>query len=137
MAYLGTRYGNDMHISDVAQDKLVPAGELSYGTLIAYQVTLCFTKLSVCALYLRVFTTGQASRRILWAATVSIVSFVSCSSSRGYNRPRYLTCEEFGCGVHMHVSMSALRKRVESIHQSEVYQLDTSVLRLVRLQYCR
>jgi len=55
-----------MHIDDVPPEFNVPATKLSYGTLICYQASVCFTKLSVVVLYLRVFTTTRTGRWLLF-----------------------------------------------------------------------
>ncbi|KAF1350975.1 hypothetical protein BDV97DRAFT_160337 [Delphinella strobiligena] len=65
MACMAVRYGAGLHIHDVPSSNLIPATQLSFGTLIVYQASLCFTKLSVCILYLRVFTTSRNGKLLL------------------------------------------------------------------------
>jgi hypothetical protein len=66
MACMLTNFGGGLHQADVLPSTIVPSLKLLYGTLIAYQLSLCFTKLSLCALYLKVFTTSRSSRMFLY-----------------------------------------------------------------------
>jgi len=63
-----------MHLADVPPRFIVPATKLSYGTLICYQASVCFTKLSVVVLYLRVFTTSRTGRWLLFG----VLGFLIC-----------------------------------------------------------
>lgn len=85
-------YGGGMHQADVPFSAIEPSLKLLYGTLIVYQLSLCFTKLSLCALYLKVFTTSRNGRIFLWGvltfvvvATIILecVSIFQCSPVRG------------------------------------------------------
>ncbi|KAH0364596.1 hypothetical protein KCU65_g6737, partial [Aureobasidium melanogenum] len=73
MACLLTRFGGGLHQADVPFSTIVPSLKLLYGTLIVYQLSLCFTKLSLCALYLKVFTTSRPSRIFLYGVFGFIV----------------------------------------------------------------
>ena len=92
MACLLTNYGGGMHEADVPFSTIIPSLKLLYGTLIAYQISICFTKLSLCALYLKVFTTSRSGRIFLYSvfgfvviATVCLecVSIFQCNPVRG------------------------------------------------------
>ncbi|THW99246.1 hypothetical protein D6D13_10254 [Aureobasidium pullulans] len=92
MACLLTNYGGGMHEADVPLSTIIPSLKLLYGTLIAYQISICFTKLSLCALYLKVFTTSRSGRIFLYSvfgfvviATVCLecVSIFQCNPVRG------------------------------------------------------
>lgn len=78
MACLLTKFGGGMHQADAAPSTIVPTLKLLYGTLIVYQLSLCFTKLSLCALYLKVFTTSRPSRIFLYGvfAFVAIATII-------------------------------------------------------------
>ncbi|KAG9674275.1 hypothetical protein KCU99_g7599, partial [Aureobasidium melanogenum] len=66
MACLLTKFGGGLHQADAAPSTIVPSLKLLYGTLIVYQLSICFTKLSLCALYLKVFTTSRPGRIFLY-----------------------------------------------------------------------
>ncbi|KAI4727659.1 hypothetical protein E4T49_04516 [Aureobasidium sp. EXF-10728] len=76
MACLLTKFGGGLHEADARPSTVVPSLKLLYGTLIAYQFSLCFTKLSLCALYLKVFTTSRSSRIFLY----SVFAFVAVAT---------------------------------------------------------
>ncbi|KAK5126226.1 hypothetical protein LTR85_010461 [Meristemomyces frigidus] len=75
LATLGTRYGSGMHEIDIPDKYLVPALKLNYATTLCYQASLCFTKLSICVFYLRVFSTTKASRWQVYAMIAFVVAF--------------------------------------------------------------
>ncbi|KAI5211007.1 hypothetical protein E4T38_01720, partial [Aureobasidium subglaciale] len=92
MACLLTSFGGGMHESHVPSTAIEPSLKLLYGTLIAYQFSLCFTKLSLCALYLKVFTTSRSSRVFLYSvfglvvvATIILecISIFQCTPVQG------------------------------------------------------
>lgn len=92
MACLLTNFGGGLHEADAAPSTIVPSLKLLYGTLIAYQISLCATKLSLCALYLKVFTTSRSSRIFLYGIFVFVtvatiilecVSIFQCNPVRG------------------------------------------------------
>jgi hypothetical protein len=78
MACMLTNFGGGLHEADALPSAIVPSLKLLYGTLIAYQFSLCFTKLSLCALYLKVFTTSRSSRIFLYSVfgLVSVVTII-------------------------------------------------------------
>lgn len=81
-----------MHQKDIPFEAIEPSLKLLYGTLIVYQLSIGFTKLSLCALYLKVFTTSRSSRLFLYSifgfvvvATIILecVSIFQCNPVRG------------------------------------------------------
>ncbi|GME39093.1 Integral membrane protein [Neofusicoccum parvum] len=90
MSCLQTRYGAGQHIYAIPLRSLKPALQLAYGTLIAYNLALALTKISVCLFYLRVFCSDPAaarSRRLVvccmafvaaYTVPLEIVSIAQC-----------------------------------------------------------
>jgi hypothetical protein len=78
MACMLTNFGGGQHEADALPSAIVPSLKLLYGTLIAYQFSLCFTKLSLCALYLKVFTTSRSGRIFLYSVfgLVSVATII-------------------------------------------------------------
>lgn len=96
MATLETRYGSGKHLVDVPFADLMPSDQLLYGTLISYQASLCFVKLSISLLYLRVFATSIVNKYTLYGIiafnvilTISVecVSIFQCSPVAGVWNP--------------------------------------------------
>lgn len=75
LATLGTRYGEGMHEINIPPDYVVPALKLNYATAPIYQASLCFTKLSICVFYLRVFTTTKRARYHVYALIAFLLAF--------------------------------------------------------------
>lgn len=75
LASLGTVYGEGKHEVDIPERDLIPALKLNYATIICYQAALCFTKLSICVFYLRVFSTTRAARWHVYAMMIFVIAF--------------------------------------------------------------
>jgi hypothetical protein len=91
MSCLQTKYGAGYHEILVPLSDLKPAFQLSYGTLIVYQLDLSLTKISICLFYLRVFV-DRLSRHLVFGTLVVIglytipceaVSIFQCSPIGG------------------------------------------------------
>lgn len=72
---LGIRYGSGMHESNIPPSSIGPALELNYATLPFYLASLCFTKLSICWFYLRVFTTTNLIRYQIYAVVILLIGY--------------------------------------------------------------
>ncbi|KAH8650939.1 hypothetical protein BGZ60DRAFT_351088, partial [Tricladium varicosporioides] len=72
---IGTAYGTGHHIKDVPLDLIQASFTISYGGILAYQVALCLTKLSILVFYLRAFP----AKREQWM-TVGTIIFVTSFS---------------------------------------------------------
>ncbi|KAK0709887.1 hypothetical protein B0T26DRAFT_743202 [Lasiosphaeria miniovina] len=75
------------------EDTLRPYLLRTYLGLVLYQLCLCFTKLSVLAFYLRIFSSRPIEKRLAWATTVVVVlycapllfmSIFQCHPAAGY-----------------------------------------------------
>ncbi|KAF8846915.1 hypothetical protein BDZ45DRAFT_755460 [Acephala macrosclerotiorum] len=66
---IGTLFGQGHHIHDVPPNLIEESFRITYGTLIAYQLALCFTKFSILVFYLRVFP----ARREKWLSWGTII----------------------------------------------------------------
>ncbi|CZR54086.1 uncharacterized protein PAC_03969 [Phialocephala subalpina] len=66
---VGTLFGQGHHIQDVPPKLIEESFRITYGTLIAYQLALCFTKFSILVFYLRVFP----ARREKWLSWGTII----------------------------------------------------------------
>jgi len=75
LACLGTLYGEGMHKADISLSYVVPALRLNYATRLCYQASFCFTKLSICVFYLRVFGTTKATRYHVHAIIAFVVAY--------------------------------------------------------------